>query len=252
MQQLGVGNSWIPIKMVTLGGESMSVVNIVNVSIQSTQIQTGFTINAFFTQTTLQTFLPVAAVALGRALVYAFKVDFINNISNDGSTPYPFSSDAKVFGIYTNIVEYGANPANDSALNKVIQANKGFVKFKRDRDIGGHVVGINQNKIILVDIARRELNEQIMQGVGSTLTLTTVKWTKQQLRMQNFDASFQGAFEFLKDLGNFANKIVGGVKSAASTVYKLSGPLGPMALNIANQYTGGAAGLVAGALLNQE
>jgi len=46
------------------------------------------------------------------------------------------------------------------------------------------------------------------------------------------------------------NKVAGGVKNAVSSVYKLSGPLGPMALNLANQYTGGVAGAVLGSVLN--
>jgi len=196
----------------------------------------------------MQSFLPVSSIAVGRALVYAYKVDQTEFITDNGATPYQYLSDAKMFGIYTHITEYASSSNNDSVLNKVIQTNKSFIKFKRDRDIGGHVVGVNQNKIILVDIARREINEQIMQGVGEQLTLTTVKWTKEQLRMQNFDASFQGAFEWLKNAGESIVKGLGKVKDAARTIYG-SGP-GQMLMGLANAYTGGVAGAVAGTILS--
>jgi len=250
VQTLVVTKPWIPIKMVTLGEESMSVVNVTQPTTQSQQLQNagGWTVNAFFSQITLQSFLPVASIAVGRALVYCYKVDQTEFITDNGATPYQYLSDAKMFGIYTHITEYASSSDNDQALNKVIQTNKSFIKFKRDKDIGGHVVGINQNKVILVDIARREINEQIMQGVGEQLTLTTVKWTKQQLRMQNFDASFQGAFEFLKNIGNSITKGLGVIKEATKTIYG-SGP-GQMLMGIANQYTGGIAGAVAGSILS--
>jgi hypothetical protein len=250
VQTLVVTKPWIPIKMVTLGEESMSVVNVTQPTTQSQQLQNagGWTVNAFFSQITLQSFLPVASIAVGRALVYCYKVDQTEFITDNGATPYQYLSDAKMFGIYTHITEYASSSDNDQALNKVIQTNKSFIKFKRDKDIGGHVVGINQNKVILVDIARREINEQIMQGVGEQLTLTTVKWTKQQLRMQNFDASFQGAFEFLKNIGNSITKGLGVIKEATKTIYG-SGP-GQMLMGIANQYTGGLAGAVAGSILS--
>jgi len=253
-QALNVNNSWIPIKAAFLGEESMSV----PVLVQSQDggqvnytVRSNLIVNSYYITSYMNSFLPVSSIALGRALIYMYKVNEITNVTNDGSSPYPYSSMANVSQVYIAIVSYGANATNDSALNKIIQANKGFVKFKRSRDVNGHVISGQTSGIMLIDIARREINEQINQGLGQVLNITTVKWTKSELRQLTFDASFQGAFEFFQQLGNVFNKVAGGVKSAVSTVYKLSGPLGPLAMNLANQYTGGVAGAVLGNVIDQ-
>jgi len=249
-QTLNVNNSWIPIKATFLGEESLAAPVLVTSQTGGqtfVTVRTSMQLNTYFITSFINSFLPVSGIALGRALIYMFKVNEIAEVTNDGSSPYPYNSMANVSQVYVAIVAYGSNSTNDSALNKIIQANKGFVKFKRQKDINGHVISGQQTGVILVDIARREINEQINQGLGQVLNTTTVRWSKAELRQLTFDASFQGSFEFFT---NMLNKVAGGVKNAVSSVYKLSGPLGPMALNLANQYTGGVAGAVLGSVLN--
>jgi len=252
-QALSVNNSWIPIKATFLGEESLAVPVLVtsqNGAQTYVTVRTSMQINTYFITSYMNSFLPVSGTALGRALIYMFKVNEVSSVTNDGSSPYPYSSMANVSQVYVAIVAYGSNSTNDSALNKIIQANKGFIKFKRPKDISGHIISGPTTGVILIDIARREINEQINQGLGQVLNTVTVKWSKVELRQLTFDASFQGGSEFFQQLGNMANKVLGGVKNAVSSVYKLSGPLGPLAINLANQYTGGVAGAVLGSVIN--
>jgi len=228
--------SWIPPKLTTLGEEAMVVVMTVrSQQLTFAQMSPGFQLNLFYTQLKVNTYMPVSNVAAMRSMIYMYKCTEEFTV-----IPYPYLSDGAANSLFIAITQYASDPTNDSALNKVIQTGKGFDKADwKKSDFGGHQIGLTYDKVSLLDLARKAINAQLMQGTQTTFNFIIVKWSKKQMRMRIFDASFQGNWEFLNQIGNFAKQAVGATRSAVNQVYHALGPVAPIAESIANQFLPG-------------